>query len=210
MRVVEVLARGRHVVYTSDINVALKLVARFVEETTGGRVNVVAERGVAEALAAVLTRGLERVVLSEKPEEGLPGPETRLVCVDKPCFDAPAENVVVFLTQRVKAPRFYTRHYLRRLDWGVYVFETPSTGERVVLTTSGGRLVEGTGLAPLEERALELVKKAMLDYGELRVGDVLFLIEREMGVSKNAAREILSKLVSRRYLRVRRGVVELA
>ncbi|WP_434731735.1 hypothetical protein WLZ34_02430 [Thermogladius sp. KZ2Tp1] len=209
MRVVEALARGRHVVYTSDINVVLKLVARFVEETTGGRVNVVAERGVTEALAAVLTRGLERVVLSEDPGEGLPGPETRLVCVDKPCFDVPAENVVVFLTRGVKAPRFYTRHYLRRLDWGVYVFETPSTGERVVLTASGG-LAEGTGLAPLEERALELVKKAMLDYGELRVGDVLFLIEREMGVSKNAAREILSKLVSRRYLRVRRGVVELA
>ncbi|WP_440058918.1 hypothetical protein ACSU1N_03750 [Thermogladius sp. 4427co] len=174
-------------------------------------VYIIADKSLHDKIAGSLASGESDVYLLE--DTGVveaAGNLPTVICIDKPCFQTGSENVIIFSTKRVKSPPSYTRHYLRRVDWGVYSFETPGEGERVVITLDKGVLREGSGLTVVEEKALELVKEAMINYGELKVGDVVFIISRELGVTKERAREILSKLVARRYLRVRKGSIELA
>jgi hypothetical protein len=210
LRLTGILSAGRHIVYSTDLNILLKLATILVEELKPRAVYVVAEGGVLGLLAGIIGEAGGWVFLAEDVEEaGGPG-DSVVICINKPCFTTPSSSVIVLTTERVRAPGSFTRHYLRRLDWGVYAFETPGEAGRVVLTVRGSRVVEGTGLTPVEEKALDLVRNAMLEYGELKVGDAVFIIERELGVSRDAARRIFSKLVSLKYLRVRGGAVELA
>jgi len=210
LRLAGILSAGRHIVYSTDLNILLKLAAMLVDELKPRVVYVIAEGELLGLLAGMIGEGGGRVFLAEDAEgAGVLGDSVAL-CINKPCFSLPSSSIIVFTTQRIRAPGSFTRHYLRRLEWGVYAFETPGEAWRVVLTVKGSRVVEGTGLTPVEEKALDLIKNAMLEYGELKVGDALFIIERGLGVSRDAARKIFSKLVSIRYLRVRGGVVELA
>lgn len=59
-------------------------------------------------------------------------------------------------------------------------------------------------------RVLDVLRRAMLDFGELRVRDATFILMRELSVDRRVAMKLLGELARRKMIRVRSGRVELA
>lgn len=204
------LSRGRHAVFSPRANVLVGI-ARELARRESARGRRVVLCGSGELLGWVFPGGPPSGVELAGDCSGASVASGDLAIVlDAHPPSPPPENVVVLLTRRLRLGRHYKAHAVRWIHGDEYVFETRSEGYSERFAFTGASIEPGPRLGALEARALELLKKSMLEYGELTTKDALFLISRELGVEKEEARRVLSRLVARRYIAIRRGKLELA
>ncbi len=115
------------------------------------------------------------------------------------------KNILITLTPRnyrFKIPSFYGRIYLNRIGDHGYELFIKDTMEKYRFNLNGLEIVFEDKPHGVLGRAYEVLKKAFIEYGELYVRDAVSIISRELGVSRDNARELLSKLVINKYVRI--------
>ncbi len=110
-------------------------------------------------------------------------------------------------TYSFKIPNYYERIYLNKLGENLYELYIKETLERFRFRIKGYDIVYEEKPGGLIGKAYDMLRKAMQDYGEIRVKDAVNILVFELGISKEKAREILSKLVIEKYIRVEKGFI---
>lgn len=110
-------------------------------------------------------------------------------------------------TYRFKIPTYYEKIYLNKLGENLYELYIRETLERFRIRIGKNKLLYEEKPYGLLGEAYEILRKTLLEYGELRVKDALNILVFELGISKEKAREILSKLVIEKYIRVEKGSI---
>lgn len=122
-----------------------------------------------------------------------------------------ASTVLVFSSRyAVRVPADYQKYYVSRAGTTRHIVLRSSSGGlplRLVFAESGLKVVEKP--PGIYGKAYDLLKQAMIDYGEVTVKDAVRILTLELGVSTNRAREVLLWLTRNMYLRVVKGKLSL-
>ena len=119
-------------------------------------------------------------------------------------------NILVTLTPgtyKFKLPDYYDRIYLNKLSENLYELYIKDSMERLRFRIMGEEIVFEEKPSGILGKAYELLREALMEYGEIRVRDAINILVHELSVSKEKAREILSKLVVEKYARIEKGRV---
>lgn len=206
------LLAGRKALLSHYLSAKLRLVVHFAGNHPSERVVIFDEGGLL-AKTGLIDSLSSRVLVSSNLSV-IPPQDYGLIYLEPSMAPPRLDNRDVLITlaprsYKFKLPRGFDKLYLRRVEDYVYMLTLGSTMERYRLriTARGVELLERP--VGLYGRAYELVRSAIMEYGELSVRDAVGLIARELGVSAEQARRILSKLVSDKYVRVSRGLVAI-
>ncbi len=117
------------------------------------------------------------------------------------------ENTVILTRPRTirRFPRDWCRAKIKRVTGHEYIIQG-DINERIVLLNN---LEIKTVEAPpgIKGEALEILRNAIIDYGEITVKDATIILAHELGIDKGEARKILVELARKRYVRVEHGHV---
>ena len=117
------------------------------------------------------------------------------------------ENTVILTSPRTirRLPRDWFKAKIKRVTGHEYIIQG-DINERIVLLNN---LEIKTVEAPpgIKGEALEILRNAIIDYGELTIKDATIILAHELGINKGEAREILVELARKRYIRVEHGHV---
>lgn len=94
---------------------------------------------------------------------------------------------------------------MMRVSGRVFELSSPLFTIRLVVSPSGVRPASAPGR--LYEKALRVLREALIDYGELRVRDAVDVLSHELGVGRRDARRVLAVLVDKGYIRVESGYI---
>lgn len=120
------------------------------------------------------------------------------------------DNILVFTTpgSPIRIPRFFAKMFIDRIDERTYIMRMQGGRTlRILVNPEGLRFIDKPEGA--YGRAYDLVTGLMAEHGEVTVKDAVRAISLELGVSREAARRILYRLVEERYLRIVRGRISL-
>jgi len=115
------------------------------------------------------------------------------------------ENILVTtspLYKRIQYLKLFKPVYVTRIYGNLYEVFIKENMEKYRLRLVKDKLVYEDKPPGLTGRAYDIVRNAILEYGELTVKDVVNMLIRELGVSKIEARRILYRLVAERYLKI--------
>lgn len=117
------------------------------------------------------------------------------------------ENTVILTSPRTirRLPRYWFRAKTKRVAGNEYIIQG-DINERIMLLDN---LEIKTVEAPpgIKGEALEILRNAIIDYGELTIKDATMILAHELGIDKGEARKILVELARKRYIRVEHGHV---
>jgi len=120
------------------------------------------------------------------------------------------KNILATLTPgnyKPRLPSYYERIYVNKLSENLYELFFKETSERFRFRITGDAVVFEDKPSGIAGRAYEVLKNALVEYGEIRTRDAVNIISHELGVDKNTARSLLYKLVSEKYAKVVKGRV---
>jgi len=175
-----------------------KLLAKENQELT-----VIDNPGILHRAAYYLP---ENIVLTTQPAQG----GKHAVIIDPHTIPHPYNlppNTVVLATPGTirRKPRDWLKARIKRVTNNEYIIEG-DINERILL----GRNLE---IKPVESpagikgEALEILRNAVIDYGEITVKDAVIILAHELGIGKAEARKIIIDLARKRYVRIEHGHV---
>jgi len=205
--VLEKLLRGRRALISHYLVAKLVLVVEAVNRVEG--VVVVDPNGFLEK-TGVINR-VKDAVLITNTATGIPRDKT-LVLIEPsfPLTGLHNKNILATLTPgnyKLRLPSYYERVYVNKLGENIYELFFKETSERFRFRITGGAVVFEDKPSGIAGRAYEVLRNALVEYGEIRARDAVNIISHELGVDKNTARSLLYKLVSEKYARVVKGRV---
>jgi len=121
-------------------------------------------------------------------------------------------NVLVTLTPgnyNYKPPRYYEKIYLTRINENLYELRFKKTMEKYRFRIKGLKLLFIERPSGLTGKAYDIITHAMIEYGELTIKDTIRLLVSELGIDKEEAKRILSKLLTEKYIRVEKKRIYL-
>lgn len=148
----------------------------------------------------------ENIVVTTHPVQG----SKHAVIIDPRtiphAYILPANTVVLATPGTIRRkPRDWLRARIKRVADNEYIVEG-DINERIHL----GRNLE---IKPVESppgikgEALEILRNAVIDYGEITVKDAVIILAHELGIDKAEARKIVLDLARKRYVRIEHGHV---
>lgn len=213
--VLEQVLREKSAILSYSLNAMLKfaftLVSTALERNLS--VSVVDERGYFERYAPLEL--VERIVITNNLENACDNTNT-LVIVFAPkrlcgLLRCRAMNVVIFTRYfGVRGLGDYIKYYLKRVpgtDEYMLICYEKNIHVRISLELSGVKVVGP--LPGIYGKTYEVLKNALLTYGEMRVKDAILVVSKELGVDKKHARLIVVALARRGYLKVVKGKMTL-
>lgn len=143
-----------------------------------------------------------------------PPVEYRLVYIEPSTFPYKARNrsILVTLTPgsyRFRIPRYYGRIYLVRASDNTYIIRVMETMEKYRFRIDNNDIVFINKPEGIYSTVYEIIRNAIIEYGELTTRDAVNLITKELSVSRENARKLIAKLVVDRYIRVEKGFINL-
>ncbi len=211
--IIETLSKGKWLLKSHYMNakIALVLNTMYYQSRTG-KVLVIDNKGILEeVMSKVPIRGNpENMILLDKPYNidttniyiGI-----ILVEPEKYPYWIKHGNILVTTTpgNNPGVPRYFKKAVITKYG-DEYVLRTSINQYRFKL--NGINIIEETLKGILGE-AYNTLREAVMEYGELTVKDAVFLLVKELGIDKEKARKILSKLGEKKYIRARKGILEL-
>lgn len=119
-----------------------------------------------------------------------------------------SNNVLVTITPSygLRIPRYYARSYLKRISGNTYVLEFMDLRERFrIIVSSTGIDVADDKPPGLLGSILDVLRRSMLEYGELSVKDAVNIVHHELGLENSVARRMIYRLVNEKFLEIRKG-----
>lgn len=116
-------------------------------------------------------------------------------------------NVVAFMTPplRESIRPFWQKALLKKAYKNEYILSASSVKLRIVISPSYIGLAHGpTGILG---EILNLLRRSIVDYGSLTIGDAIDVISYNLGIKKSRARELLGELIERKYVTVENGYI---
>lgn len=119
-------------------------------------------------------------------------------------------NILVFTTPGSKAriPRFFAKIYIDKIDEDTYLMRM-WRGRTVRIHVGIDRLRIASKPEGVYGQVYDLLRKLMIEYGEITIKDAIRAVSLELGVEKKVARQIIYKLLKERYFRVVHGKITL-
>ncbi|MEM1555411.1 MAG: hypothetical protein QXM54_02640 [Desulfurococcaceae archaeon] len=127
--------------------------------------------------------------------------------IPKPVF---SQNILVTVTPkyRLRIPKYYSISYLKKIVGNKYFLEFRDYGERFRIIVSGLDIdVADDKPHGLLGTILDVLRRSMLEYGELSVKDAVNIVHHELGLENSVARRMIYRLASEKYLEIRKGRV---
>lgn len=129
-----------------------------------------------------------------------------------PPYGLRAENILITLTPgnyRFRIPYRFEKVFLKQAYYNTYELIFTNINERHRFRIKGHRILSVEKPPGLLGAAYDILKKSMIEYGELTVKDATNILVKELGIDKREARKILSELILRKYIRVVHGFINL-
>lgn len=213
MRFLEHLTRGRWILIShymwAKIILALELASRISRREP---VVIIDQRNLftPERLAQLRIRGdQEKIIITNK--NIAPHGINNLIILEPPVFPWKlyTRNILVTTTpgSGLKIPRNYRRAYLKKIHENLYQLVVGNESFRIVI--GSGRIQEKPAPPGSLGKAYNVLREAMLEYGELTVRDAIIILEKEMDITRSEARKILSDLLLKKYIKVVHGKINL-
>ncbi len=111
---------------------------------------------------------------------------------------------------RIRAPREFTRIYVKSITGGEYVLIAPTRGVYTRFSISNNDIVVFRDPSGIYGKALETLKNAMSSYGELTVKDAVRILIHELRVERTYARKVIEWLARHGYIKVVKGRLSLS
>lgn len=153
------------------------------------------------------------IVVSNNIQINPPG-NYRLIYIEPSIFPwkISNKNVLVTLTPgnyRFRIPKYYSKIYLNKISEDVFTLQLPNTMEKYRFRILNNKVEYVEKPIGIYGKAYVIIRDAVIEYGELSIRDAVNIIVKELGVTKDNARKILSKLVVDKYIRVENGFISI-
>ncbi len=203
--VIEYLGTGRKTIISHYMNAKLLLIIHIIRYWK----NHIIVYDPYNYLSKHLDMLPDNILLSNNIGEK-PLPRHNIVYIEPPRFPWRIfnENIVVTLTPgnyRYRIPSYYDKIYLKKISNNTYELSLRNIHERYRFVIQDHRLLFIEKPSGFLGKAYRVIEEALLEYGELSVKDTVSILVYELGIDKKKAREILSKLIENKYIRVEKG-----
>jgi len=209
--ILRALFEGKKVLVSHYLNLKLRLIAMGIN-AINKRVLVVDENNYLVRTGVASLVG-ENATIIHKPLKSLPPGISSLVFIEpsKPPRKTYVRNVLLTVTpsNKLRVPRYYSRVYLKELSNNLYELHFTDTMEKYRLRLRGLEFIVEERPFGVYGRAYEVLRRAIVEYGELRIRDAVLVLTSELGLDKSRARIILSKLLSEKYFKVDKGRITI-
>jgi len=203
---IERLAHGRRALISHYLLPKLILVVQVINATGGNTIVVDANHFLERTglISGVSDEALLVDTLATFPRD------KNLVLIEPPILPAriSSRNILITLTPgsfKFKLPSYYERIYLNKLGGDLYELFIKESNEKYRLRFVEGRVILEEKPSGLAGRAYEVLKNALVEYGELGVRDAVRILAHELSLDRDRARELLYKLVSEKYIKLVKG-----
>ncbi len=206
------LVNGKKAIISHYLNPKMILIVKLANKLRrkNEKIIIVDPRNIIQTRYAHLL--LDDIILTNKPPR-----ETKVntLFIIEPEYLNPykimAENIILTLTPgnyRFKVPREYEKIILVKTQ-DTYMLYFKDTNEKYrfkIVNNQIKTIIKPPGIIG---EAYDLLKKSMIEYGEITVKDATIILVKELGISKEEARKILSKLILEKYIRVIHGKINI-
>ncbi len=200
------LLRGRWVLVSHYMNPKLILIHAVVQKVNGQILIVDPHNYYASLLGRLGEEPRENTIIVDKYIAGGYG---HVILVEPGEIPWIREyNALATLTPNtgIRVPRIYKKAWIKKAG---DTYQLMLGGEEARFKISRGGIIDYGGLSEAEEKALEILRNAMIEYGELTTHDAAVLLSAELGLQRQEARRIMSRLVEKKYLSIRKGYLNL-
>ncbi len=210
--IVKLLGNGRWILRSHYMNAKIAIVLNIAfYKSVKGRVLIIDwENNLTPIIERIEVRGKpENILITGETPRDMGDAENILVLEPrKTPLDIHNRNILITTTpgRKIWIPRIYRKAYITRYD-EEYKLRTGEEEYRFRL--NGINIIEIDKPPGRLGEAYSLLRESILEYGELRVRDVVFILSKNLGISRDEARRILSELTRRKYIGVRKGIVEI-
>lgn len=213
MSILEPLTTGKWVLISHYMWAKIILVLELASRISRREPVLIIDQGnllTPERLAQLLIRGdQEKIMITDKniAPQGI----NNLIILEPPVFPwkLHTRNILVTTTpgSGLKIPKYYRKAYLKKIHEDLYQLTMGNESFRIVIRN--GRIQEKVAPPGRLGEAYEILKEAMLEYGELTAKDATIILEKEMDITRDEARKILSDLLLKKYIRIVHGKINL-
>ncbi len=204
-RIAYKLTRGKWIIISHYMNPKLLLIHKTVKQVEGPAL-IIDPGKLYESLLGRIDEYPENIIITQ---EEITGSYVLTVYIEPVRIPwGRSGNIIVTKTpgEGLRTPKNYRKAWIRRVGEN---YELRIGYETIRFKISSGELIPVKDLNKREEEALELLREAMIEYGELTTRDTVVLLASSMDIPRSEARRILSSLVQKKYLSIRKGYINL-
>ncbi|MEM4723172.1 MAG: hypothetical protein QXJ42_05220 [Desulfurococcaceae archaeon] len=209
--IVNSIFRNKKVIISHYLNPKLKLIV-YVLNNIDGKIIVFDENNYLNKTG--LIENIHRDVIISNNIQINPPVDYGLIYIE-PSFIPRRlrnRNVLVTITPigfKTRIPRFYSRIYLNKVSENIYQINLLETNEKYRFRIIDNSIEFIDKPEGVYGKVYSIIRNNILEYGELSIKDAVNIVSKELGVSKEYARKLISKLVVEKYIRVEKGFLSI-
>jgi hypothetical protein len=199
---------GKWAIISHNMNAKLALLYNYIiRSASTRRIIIVDPWNYTDRIIMSLPQKLQDKIIITGEDKALQAPgNTTIILVEPRFFPFEQANIIATATPgEHHVPRNYRRIRIR--DAGDHYIVSIG-GEEYRVKIQGTKITEEKLSGELEQ-TYELIREAMIEYGELTVRDTVFLVSKSLSIDRNKARRIIQQLVEKKYLRINKGTINI-